>query len=184
MAALDQARRDVLVSALGRSVEPPAINPYAPPQAEIGAGEAGEWQLLARPGTRFVAKLLDQLLLAGCLIVGVYPSSFVEGEARLGVMMLSMGSFAGLLCLYQWYLITTTGRSLGKRWCGIKIVRVDGQNVDFVSGVLMRAWLPFLISIVPAIGSLFSLVDAVSVFRDDRRCLHDQMAGTKVVEAR
>jgi len=34
---------------------------------------------------------------------------------------------------------------------------------------------------VPGMRELVSLFDAVFIFRDDRRCLHDLLAGTKVV---
>jgi uncharacterized RDD family membrane protein YckC len=38
-----------------------------------------------------------------------------------------------------------------------------------------------LIGQIPVVGSLFLLVDAFFVFGDDQRCLHDYLAGTKVV---
>ena len=36
---------------------------------------------------------------------------------------------------------------------------------------------------VPFVGGLVSLVDALLIFRDDRRCLHDEIADTIVVTA-
>jgi uncharacterized RDD family membrane protein YckC len=50
----------------------------------------------------------------------------VSGIAWLGVLLL------------QAYLVTTTGQSIAKRWFRIKIVKVDGSPVNFVSGVLLR----------------------------------------------
>ena len=54
----------------------------------------------------------------------------------MGVMGLMVLAFMG----YQWYLISTTGQSLAKRWMGIKIVRIDGTPVNFVNGVILRSW--------------------------------------------
>ena len=39
------------------------------------------------------------------------------------------------------------------------------------------------ISIIPVIGSLVGLIDALLIFRDNRRCLHDNIADTMVVVA-
>jgi hypothetical protein len=37
------------------------------------------------------------------------------------------------------------------------------------------------VSLVPGIGALAVTVDDLFIFRTDRRCLHDLIAGTKVV---
>ena len=37
---------------------------------------------------------------------------------------------------------------------------------------------------IPKVGGVLALADILFVFRDDRRCLHDQIAGTRVVEYR
>jgi len=41
----------------------------------------------------------------------------------------------------------------------------------------------YLISAIPVVGSFFVLIDTLLVFRADRRCVHDLIAGTKVVKA-
>jgi uncharacterized RDD family membrane protein YckC len=87
------------------------------------------------------------------------------------------------LNVYQWYLISKQGQTLGKKWLGIRIVKLDGSPVDFVSGVVMRSWLVGLMGFVPYLGGCFRLVDYLMIFTDERRCLHDQIAGTKVVVA-
>jgi hypothetical protein len=48
----------------------------------------------------------------------------------------------------------------------------------------MRSWLPFLLGLVPGFGSVFGLADACFIFGTERRCLHDRMAGTIVVDTR
>ena len=39
-------------------------------------------------------------------------------------------------------------------------------------------------SMVPMLGGFASLVDALCIFREDRRCIHDLIAGTRVIEYR
>ncbi len=46
----------------------------------------------------------------------------------------------------------------------------------------MRYFLPTLISQVPFIGGIFGLVNALFIFGAERRCLHDRLAGTRVVD--
>ncbi|MBD3392455.1 MAG: hypothetical protein GF418_10265 [Chitinivibrionales bacterium] len=36
---------------------------------------------------------------------------------------------------------------------------------------------------IPILGSLFALINVLFVFREDHRCIHDLIAGTKVVSA-
>ena len=60
----------------------------------------------------------------------------------------------------------------------IRIVKVDtGENGGFVTNVLVRTILNGLIGIIP----LYGLIDILFIFRGDKRCIHDLIAGTKVV---
>jgi uncharacterized RDD family membrane protein YckC len=53
------------------------------------------------------------------------------------------------------------------------------KNGGFGPNVLMRVILNGILGFIP----FYSLVDVLFIFRDDRRCIHDLIAGTKVVEA-
>ncbi len=85
--------------------------------------------------------------------------------------------------IVQIVLISIRGQSLGKMMLGIQIVRyVDEENPGFLRAIVLRAFVPGLIGSIPYIGMLFSLLDALFIFRADKRCLHDHIADTKVVE--
>ena len=71
--------------------------------------------------------------------------------------------------------------SLGKQWLGLRIVRVDGSRATFVRAVLLRMLLPWLLAWIPFVGWFLLPVDWLVIFREDCRCLHDLIAGTKVV---
>lgn len=173
------------------------FNPYAPPTADIDQGlqlgNDGQY-VLADRGTRLGAVLIDGLLTvaaalpAGAVLffmVGMNRGSFDRGDAELLVYgsMGVMGLMVLAFMIYQWYLIATTGQSLAKKWLGIKIVRVDGSPVGFVNGVILRSWVTGALSNIPVLGPIVGLVDALMIFGEERRCLHDHIAGTRVIVA-
>ncbi len=171
-------------------------NPYAAPvydAAPIPVGYDGSL-ILAERGTRLGAFLLDRLLLMACLIPPAVVGVFLLGqessqhrqpdEPDAVILILVAGMFAAMtlpLLVYQWYLISKTGQTLGEKWLGIKIVKLDGSPVDFMTGVVKRNWLVMVLSMF--VGCI-RLVDILVIFGDERRCLHDHIAETKVVLAR
>jgi uncharacterized RDD family membrane protein YckC len=156
------------------------FNPYAPPSAVADTPSADEDAVLipAERGTRWWARFVDQLLLS----VTAAPALIVWVSTKAP---LAMG--LGLLCIlfmgYQWYLISTTGQTIAKKWMGIKVVKMDGSPVDFVSGVVLREMLVAGAGFIPYIGGLINIIDSLMIFGEARRCLHDQIAGTQVVLA-
>lgn len=126
---------------------------------------------------RLLASLIDLVILALAVAPGVVL--LAVGESRHGESLAN----AGLLgtTVLQWSLICQTGQSFGKRLLGLKIVRLNGQPVDKVSGVAMRTyWVLGLLEW--KFGSLLCLADVLMIFGPKRRCIHDFTAGTMVVE--
>ena len=175
------------------------VNPYAPPSSDVNMGKQPQPQAtegdLAERGTRFVAKMLDGLmnlaLMLPVTISGLRSAAATAGSTGnlaffRGFLANGLGMVSGVACLvliaFQAYLIATTGQSIGKRWLKIKIVKLDGSRVNFVTGVLLRQWLFSLLQYFPRVGSILGLVDILFIFRADRRCIHDFAAGTKVVQ--
>ena len=84
----------------------------------------------------------------------------------------------------QIYLLCTQGQTVGKRLVGVRIVRYpDGSRLGFVHAFFLRSVVTVLLSAIPLLGGLFALVDVLCIFQADQRCLHDQIAGTMVVQA-
>jgi uncharacterized RDD family membrane protein YckC len=93
----------------------------------------------------------------------------------------------------QWGLVTWRGQTVGKILVRTRIALADGANPGFVRGVVLRAWpiffvqwLPFMMELrsLRATTSLIVLADVLLIVRGDRRCAHDHMAGTFVVDGR
>jgi uncharacterized RDD family membrane protein YckC len=83
----------------------------------------------------------------------------------------------------QIYLLCTRSQSVGKICMGTLIVdQRTGKRAGAVSCVLLRLFVHGLITSIPNIGGIYGLVDALFIFRQDRRCLHDMIASTVVVE--
>lgn len=149
------------------------MEPTEPRSSEPGL------EVLAEPGTRLSAAILDSVLSLGCFfptLVFLANEDWIWAGLVVSVLIL-LG-----LSIYQWILLTQTGQSLGKRWTRIKVVRTNGQPADFVHVVLLRIWVMGMVQgLAGGCGSILGLVDVLFIFREDRRCIHDHLADTKVV---
>lgn len=168
-----------------------SANPFAPPLASLEGGPAAppfEQGDLATRGSRLAAVALDALLaLPALLIFLVARGASVAAEApRLSGGALAATSLMSLyfiaLLVYQCYLLSIRGQTLGKKWLGVKIVKLDGSPAGFPAAVALRVLVNSLLALVPIVGVLYVLVDGLMIFRDDRRCIHDLIAGTRVVK--
>jgi uncharacterized RDD family membrane protein YckC len=103
-----------------------------------------------------------------------------DGPDELMILALII-LFGGMLivAIYNWYLITRAGQSIAKRMLGMRIVTTSGELPGFLMGVLVRQWIPVVVN---QFCNLFSLVDALFIFGEERRCIHDYMANTIVVD--
>jgi uncharacterized RDD family membrane protein YckC len=104
------------------------------------------------------------------------------------------GSFASLF-----YILLCDGfpggRSAGKRLTGLKVVRVDGEGMDFQSSLLrnLTVGAPFLLYLIPVAGPFLAytlglavlLIEAYLGFYDaDGQRAGDTLAETLVVDCR
>jgi uncharacterized RDD family membrane protein YckC len=163
----------------------------------------------AERGTRLLARVIDWVLEFVCAIPGgiILGEEFLKlvvtvgqgGEpdfSQVDLHRLGLGAFVFGVCwltllAIQVWMLSTRGQSIGKRITGIRIIRLqNGEKPGFVYGWLMREFLitiiGFMAAVIPIIGPIllrpaFHLVDWCMIFRDDQRCLHDLMAGTRVV---
>lgn len=178
----------------------PTLDPYASPLARLeAAGVSGGELPIASAGSRLVAKIVDNLLYAVAwvpfgvaLVVAIQtspelgPEEYLSGPVVLASLLLSVILSLGIfgLTVAMW---VSAGQSPGKRLIGLRIVREDGAQADAMALVGRRWGIPTLIRLVLACGganSLFDLVDALMIFSERGRTVHDRIAGTVVVDAR
>jgi len=137
---------------------------------------------LAGRGHRLGAAIIDGTiyLVAGILLLLIIFWLLLVNPPLSAVIFLVLVGLAFVtLLIFDMVLLTKDGQTLGKKLLGIRIVQSDtGENGGFFPNVLLRLIFSGLLSIIPFYG----LVDILFIFRGDRRCIHDMIAGTQVVE--
>jgi uncharacterized RDD family membrane protein YckC len=139
---------------------------------------------LASRSDRLLAALLDSFITLGVVIALLLVRSWEAESPALSAVGLGIRFFVvPMVLVVQVALLSLYGQTLGKRALGIRIVRSDdGSNPGFVHAVVLRHLLPGLICAIPLVGPLFRLFDLLNIFGEERCCLHDVLAGTKVVD--
>ena len=163
---------------------------YAPPAAHVAdvdlpATDAGQ---LATRTRRFWALMLDVGLAVAVLLLleAVLPVAPWESEADAGwwtLQPMTAGIDLAIFLLLNAVLLVQRGQTIGKALLKIRIVRSDGGKASAFQLLAVRYGLFHLTMILPAIGVAVGVVDALLIFRQPRRCLHDIVAGTIVVNA-
>lgn len=165
-------------------------NPYAAPNTDPVPTLPASAQSLAGPGDRFLGAFMDGLV--GLLIAipiwgalfffGVIHSLQEMGTIGFGYTVLITLVHFPLFMAVQWKSLKATGQTIGKKMAKTRIVTMDGKKPEVKDLVLKRYGFVTLINIIPVAGGILSLVDALLVFKSDRRTLHDMVAGTQVVK--
>lgn len=139
---------------------------------------------LADPSARLGALVIDtvlpalpQLVLLPLGVV-VRSAAFIHASTWLGWVL------TVVLFVVDLVLLARYGQTIGKRMLGLRIVRADGSRAGLGRLFWLRTVLPTAIGVIPILGWLFGLGDALAIFRADRRTIHDHMADTIVVDLR
>jgi uncharacterized RDD family membrane protein YckC len=159
-------------------------NPYDAPESEVQIPDLGLRDEASR-WLRLFAAAIDGLIaiiitLPLMLYYGVFETAMAGKE--LGYSYTVMFTLLGIVAfmLLHGYLLKTKGQTIGKMVLGTKIVDLDGNLPHFGKLISLRYLPLWVLQLVPAINIL-ALVDVLFIFRGDRRCVHDLIAGTKVI---
>lgn len=138
---------------------------------------------------RFVANLVDNavvILLPVLLVVVIAIVGAAVGKGGksddLMAGLIGLGALAafGAGCAAQIWSLSAHGQSIGKRMMKIKVVRSNGEPCEMWRLILMRN---VLIHVIAQLCGLVGLVDALMIFGEEQKCLHDLIADTIVVVA-
>jgi uncharacterized RDD family membrane protein YckC len=162
-----------------------AENPYATPQsfASRQSSVIESSDLLASRGARLAASMIDGIAVLGLLVPALAGMFFLDADSAaataggLGVFVSVVAVLA--FCVYQITMLVREGQTLGKKTMHIRIVNYDDGLVP--SGTKLLVMRYFVNS---ALGNIpfYTIVDLLFIFGNERRCIHDYLAGTKVVE--
>lgn len=172
-------------------------NPYAPPSDRTAAedSDAPGQDVPARRFTRLAAAIVDGFLMMAVVIPIQLATGYTQRalNGQVSVFEEVVMSLLGLVVFLalNGYLLVNHGQSIGKRFGKIQIVdAADGTLLPFSRVYVIRyLWTLPLVVIVLAIPGrsddallyLAVLFDALLIFGVARRCLHDYLAGSKVV---
>jgi len=165
-------------------------NPYLPPEAKLSdihpAHVEGQAATLRQ---RFVAALIDGVLSIALVFPLMAAFGMFEytkhGNTPTLLQTLEMSALGFLVfVLVHGYLLMRNGQTIGKKIVGIRITSLD-DRVPPLPKLLFARYLPISVAtLVPVAGNFLPFVDSLFVFRSDRRCIHDLIAGTKVVQVK
>ncbi len=165
-------------------------NPYRSPDAVVA--EVSGADDLAERGTRFGAAIIDGLIMVAVILpimfLGGYFSAAMtaaQNGQQVGFGTTLMWALIGfiLFAVVQYVPLNANGQTWGKKFLGIKIVDLAGGKPS-IGRLLGQRYLPWhAVTNIPFIGPLIGLANVLMIFRGDRRCGHDLIAGTKVVKA-
>lgn len=162
-------------------------NRFAPPLAHVEDVAEADTGALAGRGVRLLAVLLDALIAGAAfwILSRVTPLSFSPAPGVNLVRFLAVNGLVGFIIfiVLHGYLLATRGQTIGKLLLKVRIVRSDGSRASLLRILGLRFLPTTVISLIPLIGGLYAVVDSLLIFRESRRCLHDNIADTIVVKA-
>lgn len=136
---------------------------------------------LASLGARALARVLDSVLVI--LFTGALAVVAQGGDAGPDVPGWVRFATVAFGVAYEGLLVAGSGQTLGKRVAGVRVVDAATGQPPPLGRALVRA-APYLLALVPVVGSFWSLAYLPAVWRARRQGWHDLAAGTIVVTAR
>ena len=147
---------------------------------EVARRDANNQPELASRGERFAGAVID-LVIA---VISVIPLFIVAGDKMqqepLTGMLMTIGWSVAVMIVVHGYTLINYSQTVGKYFLNIRIEDMDRKPSTFFN-ILAARFLPItVLTMIPLIGFVIYLVDIFMIFRADKRCLHDLIAGTRV----
>lgn len=168
-------------------------NPYAAPEAVVD--DASAWDAYdlenrkAGRGKRLGAALLDGVIsliwLAPVVWAGYMWLDVRKGLKPAGPMVALMLLGLALMItiiVVNCLMLHRSGQTIGKRALDMAVVRTDGSRVSLPRYIFLRVVPVLILGMLPVVGKLVNLVDPLLIFGKEKRCLHDLIADTIVVD--
>lgn len=161
-------------------------NVYKAPDSELQEVSQPELELASR-FSRLIASIIDTIISLMFILPLMYFTGFfsaiMSGEEPSLLQTAGIGFITiALFFAINWHFLKSAGQTIGKKVMGIKVVTLDGELPSMVQHFLKRYAMYFLPAYIPMIGQLISLLNVLFIFGKGKRCIHDMVAGTKVVQ--
>jgi len=143
---------------------------------------------LASRWKRFWGALVDSLLamtvtLPVMSLMGIPKQIKLYGKITLEqyAVLFVLGWIVFLA--FNGYLLFRKGQTVGKVVVKTRIVDVNNKVPNFARILVFRYLILGLMAMIPILGIFVSYANALFIFGKERRCLHDYLAGTWVINA-
>lgn len=162
-------------------------NPYQTPESNLVDEKPAEFTLAGR-GSRLAAAIIDGIIglvfaIPVIMSLGIWDMAKAGQQPPFSLTLLSAIIGFAAFALVHGYFLNSNGQTIGKKLLGIRIAKLD-HAVPPLTTTLGKRYLPItLASLVPMVGQILTIVDILFIFRGDRRCVHDHVAGTQVIKA-
>jgi len=139
---------------------------------------------LSRLGAAIADGIIGMIFTMPLMFVsGYWQRAMQQQVSAVEMAVYSVAGMAIYLVLHG-YFLATRGQSIGKILARVRIVDYStGELLPFGKLVGLRLVPVWIVSVIPIIGGFLTLIDILFIFGRERRCVHDLIAGTKVVEA-
>ena len=124
---------------------------------------------------RLASIFYDGVLVVAIVIITSLPFySFNVEESFLLKLTMQLYFYLILQYFFVWFWVNSTA-TLGMKSWKIKIVDINGNNISYKKAIVR-----FNASILSI--SIFGLGFLISLFRKDKKCLHDIISRTKLIK--
>ena len=166
-------------------------NIYSPPNSDLKSDaetlkSSDIDEDLASRWARLGAYIVDSIILI-LPYVAIYSLTDYWDEATIKDISISEQLLYVLMGLAQYlivngYLLHGRGQTVGKWVLGIKIVSFETDKILPLWKVFFVRYVPpATVAMLPFVGVILAIINDLFIFRKDKRCIHDHLAGTKVI---
>jgi uncharacterized RDD family membrane protein YckC len=136
-------------------------------------------------GSRFLAALVDSLIIAillvvvfvtGALLTNMLFDNLDNSATGWIVALMGLVAFAFLWGYYIFFELLWNGQSPGKRWVGLRVIKTDGTPITLSESIIRN-----LVRLIDFLPAYYGLGVVVMFINDQARRLGDLAAGTLVV---
>ena len=141
---------------------------------------------VASRGLRFSSALIDMLIIMLFTVPLSYYLGLFDNFGKvippLGPTLVVLAAGIAIYLAINGQLMHSNAQTVGKRINKIRVANLDGSQPTMQTLILKR-YVPYvLFPYIPFIGFWVALVNVCWIFGREKRCLHDYIAGTKVVK--
>ena len=148
---------------------------------EVTSNLASRWKRL---GGALIDSVIAMVIIVPIMLAtGVLQRAFSGDGMTVGQQAAFFVVGWAVFLILNGYLLFNRGQTIGKVAVKTKIVDLKGNLPNFGKILVLRYLILGLVSQIPFVGGIAGLINALFIFGKERRCLHDYMAGTRVVEA-